>query len=272
MSAVADAGGAGTAKRAAVDGLRRIMRRLADEQLRLAVERGDQAQRAYASNDADLRSALAVSGVPDLRGALAQRAAALEQLTKSQQAAQNRDPQLAARLATTVALKQQDLFELRSLSDRATAAAALRDQAATDLTQAQAAISHWRSVGQSAATTPVTVRSSVYDRHFALRVVLSIAVMSVVAGSVVDLSRSRRRQLRRADEKPLAATRRTEPRSPAPSTRFEAPVVDLTAEEEMPADTGVRPVGADAEGHATPTRRRSSRAHRMRSGRHHRSR
>src|SRR6202022_1455520 len=69
MSAVADAGGAGTAKRAAVDGLRRIMRRLADEQLRLAVERGDQAQRAYASNDADLRSALAVSGVPDLRGA-----------------------------------------------------------------------------------------------------------------------------------------------------------------------------------------------------------
>jgi hypothetical protein len=154
-----------------------MMRRLADERVRLAADRDDRAREAYQSNDASIGAAYAATGTSNLGDALAHRTAEREQLMRQQQAAMRRDPNRAREIAALIAVKQQDIFDLRSLLTRVATATRLRDQATTERSESQASIDHWRTVARSAAAIPVKVRSSV------------TAVLVAVAATAVALAR-----------------------------------------------------------------------------------
>lgn len=242
FSAVTTAGSAGTAKRDAVVALRRLLRRVSDEQLRLALDRSDLARQAYAANDADVRNALAASGATDLRHALDDRALRLAQLETMQRAAQNRDARLATGLAVMVAQAQQDLFDLRSLADRVAAATLTRDRAAADIAQAQAAIARWRSTGDTASAAPITVHTSVQGRSVPLRAGLTFLLAGVAMVAVLQLASDRRHHARRTDRARLPVTTSVQDTTPS-VIHLDERFIDLTTGEE-PAPNGVEPADA----------------------------
>jgi hypothetical protein len=193
VSAVAFARTAGLARRTAADGLRTAVARDARAQLRVSIARADQARRAYATTDADIRNALAAGRVADLPTALRERSSQLDDLTRRQQDAQ-RDPRAAAALDPLIATKQQDLFDLRSLAARVDAATRARDDAVAARTQADADIAYWREVGASSESVPVVVRSSVSARYLPVRVGLTVIAFLVVVACTVELARDHRRR------------------------------------------------------------------------------
>jgi hypothetical protein len=254
ISSVARAATAPTAKRAAIDGLHTMMRRLADERVRLAVDRDDRAREAYESNDASIGAAYAATGTSNLGDALAQRTAEREQLIRQQQAATRRDPNRAREIAALIAVKQQDIFDLRSLLTRVAAATRLRDQATTERSESQASIDHWRTVARSAAAIPVKVRSSVSGRHLFLRLGSSVAVLVAVAATAVALargSRVRSRRTRRSGAAPDQTEQESRTTRPPCDPRF----IDLIA----PADDAAAETPS-ASGAVDPVQAGSSRA------------
>lgn len=243
-SAVTQAADAGTAHDAVVSALRSMVQRLATGQLRVAAQRREEARLAYQRSEEDARNAIAVSGVADIQQALAQRSTDLQSLQQQERQAQGRSPARASELATIVAARQQDLFDLRSLADRLAAATRARDQALAESTRADEEIARLRAVTKS-ATIPVTVRSSRSDSYLALRIVFSLAAVIIVAVSVLTLLRAPRRARTR--------TPRRQPRVPAPPPTEErvivlpsqARVIDLRALENTEAN-GAEPTEVEA--------------------------